>query len=153
MMEMETRDHFRYEYGLAHPFKMTINAYDFEAQANTQKRVNMVETFHYLAGLRNVRFIRHQCVDGCPDELILVVETAKAPDGRDLVVIWRDVEAFDNEQLGALLAGELNDMVRGKSVYVNGETSPIYPDGYTFLSLDRDFQKFIMEGTEVEEGR
>jgi adenine-specific DNA-methyltransferase len=98
------------------PFDCTLKVTVDSAGAYEERSIDLVETFNYLIGLR-VKHIDMQLEQG------FVTVTGWLPSGEKTLVLWRDVERVDYEQLNRLcdkLAINPADS-EFEVVYINGD--------------------------------
>ena len=72
------------------PFDYTLNVAVDSAGAFEPRKIDLVETFNYLIGLR----VKH--IDAQPQRGFVTV-TGTLPSGESCLVLWRDCEALDYE--------------------------------------------------------
>jgi adenine-specific DNA-methyltransferase len=77
------------------PFDYTLNIAVDSAGAYQSKKIDLVETFNYLIGLR-VKHIDHQHKQG------FVTVTGNLPTGETCLIIWRDVSKIDYDGISRL---------------------------------------------------
>ena len=105
--------------------------------------VDLVETFNYLLGLRVSRYATFDLKD------ILFVE-GKDPDGKKVLVIWRDCDGWDDHRLGAELTRVYNGFRDAEfaQVYVNGDLR-LPNTTLKVLDIESTFQALMFD---TEEG-
>lgn len=101
--------------------------------------VDLVETFNYLLGLRVSRYETFDL------EGILFVE-GKDPDGKKVLVIWRDCDGWDDQRLGAELTRVYNGFRDAEfaQVYVNGDLR-LQNKGLKVLDIESTFQALMFD--------
>ena len=98
------------------PFDYTLNISGDSAGVFDQRKVDLVETFNYLIGLR----VKH--IDAQPERGFVAV-TGSLPSGETCLVLWRDCEKLDYEGITKLcdrLAINPADN-EYEVVYINGD--------------------------------
>ena len=117
MLDVESRgsllstDHF------AKPFDYELNIATSSAGAYQAQKIDLVETFHYLIGLRVEQ------VNDEREKRGIVTVLGKLPSGEETLIIWRDVNCVGYEELNRYL--ESRDINPKDSefdvVYINGD--------------------------------
>ncbi len=117
MLDVESRgslfstDHF------AKPFDYELNIATSSAGAYQAQKIDLVETFHYLIGLRVEQ------VNDEREKRGIVTVLGKLPSGEKTLIIWRDVNCVGYEELNRYL--ESRDINPKDSefdvVYINGD--------------------------------
>jgi len=100
----------------------------------------MLETFNYLIGLRVNHIRTHdgvRTVDGI------------SLDEKRILVIWRDVETTNSEQLWNILTSENYDLNSYAIIYVNGDTTigGNLSDGSKIRLTDAEFHHRMFDGS------
>lgn len=100
---------------LEEPFDYTLKVAHGDVGATVEKTVDVVETFHYLLGLR---VERHFAIEGVR---VSVGTTAR---GEKVMTLWRSVRAVSDDALTALWKREnWEERFAPQTIYVNGPTS------------------------------
>jgi len=116
MLDIESRGSLLSVEQFNKPFDCMLKVTVDSAGAYEERTIDLVETFNYLIGLR-VRHIDMQLEQG------FVTVTGWLPSGEKTLVLWRDVERVDYEQLNRL-CGKLSINPADsefKVVYINGD--------------------------------
>lgn len=95
MLDVESRGSLLSVEDFKKPFDYTLNIAVDSAGAFEPRKVDLVETFNYLIGLR----IKH--VDAQPDRGFVTV-TGTLPSGETCLVLWRDCDVLDYEGVSKL---------------------------------------------------
>jgi adenine-specific DNA-methyltransferase len=95
MLEVESRDSLLSVQDFKKPFDYTLNVAVDSAGAFEPRKVDLVETFNYLIGLR----AKH--IDAQPQRGFTAV-TGTLPSGETCLVLWRDCDVLDYEGLAKL---------------------------------------------------
>ena len=116
LLEVESRGSLLSVDDFKKPFDYALNVAVDSAGAYDPRKIDLVETFNYLIGLR----VKH--IDSNMDEGYVRVEGA-LPSGESTLVIWRDCEKIDYETLKRYgnrfdLEGENNPF---DVIYINGD--------------------------------
>ncbi len=121
MLDVESRDSASLlnQQAFTHPFDYRLNiAKSGSVAESVPTRVDMVETFNYLIGLR---------VQRMRTDMHLRLVTGTTPDGRRTLVVWRDGALLgdQNHFWMALTANELGAQLAQDYdvIYVNGDTT------------------------------
>ena len=99
------------------PFNYQLKIYDRESGEAKPTNVDLPETFNYLLGLQ-VRTMQMK-------EETLVIE-GENPAAETVLVIWRNVEAMDNEKLETFVSKTLRVNTADTeyaAIYINGDTT------------------------------
>jgi adenine-specific DNA-methyltransferase len=116
MLEIESRDSLLSVTHFNKPFDCRLKVTVDSAGAYEERTIDLVETFNYLIGLR----VKH--IDMQLDKDFVTV-TGWLPSGEKTLVLWRDVERVDYDQLNRLcdkLAINPADS-EFEVVYINGD--------------------------------
>ena len=116
MLDVESRDSLLSVQDFNTPFDYTLNVAVDSAGAFAPCKIDLVETFNYLIGLR----VRH--IDAQPERGYVTV-TGSLPSGESCLVLWRDCEMLDYEGVSRLcdrLAINPSDN-EFDIVYINGD--------------------------------
>lgn len=116
LLEVESRGSLLSVEDFKKPFGYTLNIAVDSAGAFEPRKIDLVETFNYLIGLRVKR------IDSNMEEGYVRVE-GSLPSGKSTLVIWRDCEKIDYETLKRYgnrfdLEGENNPF---EVIYINGD--------------------------------
>ena len=116
LLDLESRGSLLSVEDFEKPFDYTLNVAVDSAGAFEPRKIDLVETFNYLIGLR----VKH--IDCNMEEGYVRVEGA-LPSGESTLVIWRDCEKIDYEKLKRYgnrfdLEGENNPF---DVIYINGD--------------------------------
>ena len=147
MLDVESRDSASLlnQQAFTHPFDYQLDiAKSGSVAESVPTRVDMVETFNYLIGLRVQRIHAY-------DHMRLVAGTTL--DGLRTLVVWRDAELLSNQahftqtltsiELGAQLARDYD------VIYVNGDSTLAsqLPDSCKVRSIDTEFHARMFADT------
>lgn len=116
MLDVESRGSLLSVEDFKKPFDYTLNVSVDSAGAYEPRKIDLVETFSYLIGLR----VQH--IDAQPERGFVTV-TGTLPSGETCLVLWRDCDMFDYEGV-AKLCDELaiNPVANPFDViYINGD--------------------------------
>jgi adenine-specific DNA-methyltransferase len=116
MLDIESRDSLLSVEQFHKPFECALKVTVDSAGAYEERTIDLVETFNYLIGLR-VKHIDMQREQG------FVAVTGWLPSGEKTLVLWRDMERVDYEQLNRL-CGKLAINPADSEfdvVYINGD--------------------------------
>lgn len=115
MLEIESRKSLLGLDKFAHPFDYTLDLAVDSSGATKPQKVDMVETFNYLIGLR-VQLIDRNVGKG------YVIVHGELPSGEDALVLWRDLGKVDNAELKKILDKQgIHPREKGFVLYVNGD--------------------------------
>lgn len=115
MMEIESRDSLLGLDKFAHPFDYTLEIAVDSSGATTPRKVDMVETFNYLIGLK-VQMEDRSIAKGW------VLVTGELPSGEEALILWRDMGKIGNEELKKILDKQaIHPRDKGFVLYVNGD--------------------------------
>lgn len=116
MLQTETNSRLIKDEYFLHPFSMKMKITRLNEQKDTD--IDMVETFNYLIGLYVERMI-------WPADNACIVFGYQHVSEKPTVVIWRDMDATDNEALKNLFNEQVLSVIGNKSytIYVNGENT------------------------------
>ena len=145
MLDFETRDSLLSLADFERPFDYTLRIANGSAGETTPRRADLVETFNYLLGLR----VRQTAY---PNARAI---TGTLPDGRRVLVLWRDACAMDDDAL--------RDFFRAQGwgsmdpafdvIYVNGPNTlrSLRPDNamWTVQSIEEAFLRRMFEDAEA----
>lgn len=117
MLEIESRKSLLNLDKFAHPFDYTLELAVDSSGATKPQKVDMVETFNYLIGLRVGLIDRHI------DKGYVLVQ-GDLPNGEEALVLWRDLGKVDNDELKKILDKQaIHPREKGFALYVNGDHS------------------------------
>lgn len=118
MLDIESRGSIINTDSFRKPFDYHLKIAVDSSGASESRKVDLVETFNYLLGLRVESQERH--IDKC----YILVE-GKMKDGAAVLIVWRDCDKIDSAELNILL--EKKGIRPGDSefatIYVNGDHS------------------------------
>jgi len=116
MLDMESRGSLLSVEDFKKPFDYILNIAVDSAGAFERRKIDMVETFNYLIGLR-VKHINMQIESG------FVTVTGTLPSGETCLVLWRDCEKLDYEGIAKLCDKLAINTADNKFdvVYINGD--------------------------------
>lgn len=95
LLDVESRGSLLSVEDFRKPFNYAMNIATDSAGAYERTKVDLVETFNYLLGLR----VKH--IDAQPERGFVTV-TGTLPSGESCLVMWRDCESLDYEGVGRL---------------------------------------------------
>jgi len=95
LLDVESRGSLLSVEDFRKPFDYTLNVAVDSAGAFESRKIDLVETFNYLIGLR----VKH--IDAQPQRGFVTV-TGTLPSGESCVVLWRDCDLFDYEGVSKL---------------------------------------------------
>lgn len=95
MLDVESRGSLLSVEDLRKPFDYTLNVAVDSAGAFEPRKIDLVETFNYLIGLR----VKH--IDAQPERGFVTV-AGTLPSGETCLVLWRDCELLDYEGISKL---------------------------------------------------
>ncbi|ANG62604.1 DNA methylase [Marinobacterium aestuarii] len=95
MLDVESRGSLLSVEDFKKPFDYEMNIATDSAGAYEQRKVDLVETFNYLIGLR----VKH--IDAQPERGFVTV-TGTLPSGESCLVLWRDCELLDYDGVSGL---------------------------------------------------
>ena len=95
MLDVESRGSLLSVEDFKKPFEYTLNVAVDSAGAYEPSKIDLVETFNYLIGLR----VKH--IDAQPERGFVTV-TGTLPSGETCLVLWRDCEVLDYEGVSKL---------------------------------------------------
>lgn len=95
ILDVESRDSLLSVQDFNKPFDYTLNVAVDSAGAFEPRKIDLVETFNYLIGLR----VRH--IDAQPERGFATV-TGTLPSGESCLVLWRDCDVLDYAGVGKL---------------------------------------------------
>jgi adenine-specific DNA-methyltransferase len=154
LLDMESRDSLLSVKDFRKPFDYSLKVATDSAGAFEVRKVDLVETFNYLIGLR-VKHINAQVERG------FVAVTGTLPGGETTLVLWRDCEMLDYEGLTQLCAKLAINPADSEFdvVYLNGDhnipsvfTQTQEEGGATrFLKLRQIEPEFLSRMFSVEE--
>ena len=146
MLEVESRKSLLGLDKFAHPFDYTLDLAVDSSGATKPQKVDMVETFNYLIGLRV------QLVDrNLPKGYVLV--HGVLPSGEDALVLWRDLGKVDNAELKKDLDKQaIHPREKGFVLFVNGDhdlPNTVKENGeektIKIRSIEADFNRLMFE--------
>lgn len=115
MLEIESRKSLLNLDKFAHPFDYTLELAVDSSGATKPQKVDMVETFNCLIGLRVGLIDRHI------DKGYVLVQ-GDLPNGEEALVLWRDLGKIDNDALKKILDKQaIHPREKGFVLYVNGD--------------------------------
>ena len=116
MLDLESRGSLIKTDDFRHPFDYTLKIAVDSSGASEKRKVDLVETFNYLIGLKVDQYVR-------AEEKGYAYVDGRNPKGERVLVFWRDTEKIPNaelnkelEKLGVNPANKEFDLV-----YVNGD--------------------------------
>ena len=124
MLDVESRGSLLSVEDLKKPFDYKLNIALDSAGAFEPRKVDLVETFNYLIGLRIKR------IDAQPQRGFVTV-TGNLPSGESCLVLWRDCEKIDYDELRRM-ANRLDSEAANNPyavIYINGDHN--IPASYT----------------------
>jgi adenine-specific DNA-methyltransferase len=95
LLDVETRDSLLSVENFKKPFDYTLNVAVDSAGAFESRKIDLVETFNFLIGLR----VKH--IDAQPQRGFVTV-TGMLPSGESCLVLWRDCDVLDYEGIAKL---------------------------------------------------
>ena len=116
MMDLESKGSLISTDDFRHPFDYKLKIAVDSSGASEARKIDLVETFNYLIGLKVAQYLREI------DKGYVTVE-GTSPKGEKTLVVWRDVEKVDNAALNRLLdkLGVNPSNTEFDVVYVNGD--------------------------------
>ena len=146
MLEIESRKSLLGLGKLAHPFDYTLDLAVDSSGATKPQKVDMVETFNYLIGLR-VQLVDRNISKG------YVLVQGELPSGEEALVLWRDLGKVDNAELKKILDKQgIHPLENGFVLYVNGDhnlPNTVKEDGEEKIikvrSIEADFNRLMFE--------
>ena len=116
MMDLESKGSLISTDDFRHPFDYKLKIAVDSSGASEARKIDLVETFNYLIGLKVAQYLREI------DKEYVTVE-GTSPKGEKTLVVWRDVEKVDNAALNKLLdkLGVNPSNTEFDVVYVNGD--------------------------------
>ena len=116
MMDLESKGSLISTDDFRHPFDYKLKIAVDSSGASEARKIDLVETFNYLIGLKVAQYLREI------DKGYVTVE-GTSPKGEKTLVVWRDVEKVDNVALNKLLdkLGVNPSNTEFDVVYVNGD--------------------------------
>ena len=148
MLEIESRKSLLGLDKFAHPFDYTLDLAVDSSGATKPQKVDMVETFNYLIGLR-VQLVDRNISKG------YVLVHGELPSGEETLVLWRDLGKVDNAELKKILDKQgIHPREKGFVLYVNGDhnlPNTVKEDGeektIKVRSIEADFNRQMFEET------
>lgn len=116
MLDVESRDSLLSVDDFKRPFEYRLNITVDSAGAYEERKIDLVETFNYLIGLK----VKHIDLE---KDMGFATVTGVLPTGEKVLVLWRDVEQLEYEKLNRLcekLAINPSDS-EFDVVYINGD--------------------------------
>lgn len=116
MLDIESRDSIINTDSFRKPFDYKLKIAVDSSGASEMRKVDLVETFNYLLGIHVQSEIRE--IDKG-----FVFVNGEMPNGKEVMVIWRDCDKVDNDELNKLIA-RLNINPANSEfdcIYVNGD--------------------------------
>lgn len=95
LLDVESRGSLLSVEDFKKPFDYTLNVAVDSAGASEKRKIDLVETFNYLIGLR----VKH--IDAQPQRGFVTV-TGTLPSGESCLVLWRDCDVLDYEGISKL---------------------------------------------------
>ena len=146
MLEIESRKSLLGLDKFAHPFDYTLDLAFESSGATKPQKVDMVETFNYLIGLR-VQLVDRNIAKG------YVLVQGELPGGEDALVLWRDLGKVDNSELKKILDKKgIHPREKGFVLYVNGDhnlPNTVKEEGdektIKVRSIEADFNRLMFE--------
>lgn len=116
MMDLESKGSLISTDDFRHPFDYKLKIAVDSSGASEARKIDLVETFNYLIGLKVVQYLREI------DKGYVTVEGTSSK-GEKTLVVWRDVEKVDNVALNKLLGklGVNPSNTEFDVVYMNGD--------------------------------
>jgi adenine-specific DNA-methyltransferase len=131
MLDVESRGSLLSVEDFKNPFNYSLNIAVDSAGACEQRKVDLVETFNYLIGLH----VKH--IDAQPQRGFVTV-TGTLPNGESCLVLWRDCEKIDYDELRRM-ANRLDIEAANNPysvIYINGDHN--IPASYTPAAGDEE---------------
>ncbi len=146
MLEIESRKPLLGLDKFAHPFDYTLDLAVDSSGATKPQKVDIVETFNYLIGLR-VQLVDRNISKG------YVLVHGELPSGEEALVLWRDLGKVDNAELKKILDKQgIHPREKGFVLYVNGDhnlPNTVKEDGeektIKVRSIEADFNRLMFE--------
>ena len=146
MLEIESRKSLLGLDKFAHPFDYTLDLAVDSSGATKPQKVDMVETFNYLIGLR-VQLVDRNLTKG------YVLVHGMLPSGEDALVLWRDLGKVDNAELKKILDKQaIHPREKGFVLFVNGDhdlPNTVKENGeektIKIRSIEADFNRLMFE--------
>lgn len=119
MLTHESRDSLLSTDDFKHPFAYRLNIATSSAGSYESRVIDLVETFNYLLGI-SVQAVDDQRHD--PRRQFVFIE-GELPNGEDCLIIWRDCERWDYQQLPELLKKRRINPNKHEFdvIYINGD--------------------------------
>ena len=146
MLEIESRKSLLGLDKFAHPFDYMLDLAADSSGATKPQKVDMVETFNYLIGLR-VQLMDRNIAKG------YVLVHGELPSGEEALVLWRDLGKVDNAELKKILDKQaIHPREKGFVLYVNGDhnlPNTVKEEGeektIKVRSIEADFNRLMFE--------
>ena len=146
MLEIESRKSLLGLDKFAHPFDYTLDISVDSSGATQAQKVDMVETFNYLIGLR-VQLVDRNIAKG------YVIVQGELSGGEEALILWRDLGKVDNQELKKILDKQgIHPREKGFVLYVNGDhnlPNTVKDDGeektIKIRSIEAEFNRLMFE--------
>lgn len=146
MLEIESRKSLLGLDKFAHPFDYTLDISVDSSGATQAQKVDMVETFNYLIGLR-VQLVDRNIAKG------YVIVQGELSGGEEALILWRDLGKVDNQELKKILEKQgIHPREKGFILYVNGDhnlPNTVKDDGeektIKIRSIEAEFNRLMFE--------
>jgi adenine-specific DNA-methyltransferase len=146
MLEIESRKSLLGLDKFAHPFDYTLDISVDSSGATQAQKVDMVETFNYLIGLR-VQLVDRNIAKG------YVIVQGELSGGEEALILWRDLGKVDNQELKKILDKQgIHPREKGFILYVNGDhnlPNTVKDDGeektIKIRSIEAEFNRLMFE--------
>lgn len=146
MLEIESRKSLLGLDKFAQPFDYTLDLAVDSSGATKPQKVDMVETFNYLIGLR-VGLVDRNIAKG------YVLVEGELPSGEEALVLWRDLGKVDNAELKKILDKKgIHPRESGFVLYMNGDhdlANTVKDNGeektIKIRSIEADFNRLMFE--------
>ncbi len=114
MLDVESRGSLLNSRDFIKPFDYQLNIATNSAGAYEAKRIDLVETFNYLLGLKVEKIEDNRQSQG------MVCVSGKLLNNEPVLIIWRDCELVDDVALNQYLQN-LPNLIKFKQIYINGD--------------------------------
>jgi adenine-specific DNA-methyltransferase len=146
MLEIESRKSLLGLDKFAHPFNYTLDISVDSSGATQAQKVDMVETFNYLIGVR-VQLVDRNIAKG------YVIVQGELSGGEEALILWRDLGMVDNQELKKILEKQgIHPREKGFVLYVNGDhnlPNTVKDDGeektIKIRSIEAEFNRLMFE--------
>jgi adenine-specific DNA-methyltransferase len=126
MLDFESKDSLLELKIFKTPFDYELNIATSTVGETVPTKVDLVETFNYLIGLKVRRIYK---IDG------VVLAEGQTRDNKNMLIIWRNIKELDNEGLNAFFTDHFAERQKDfDSIFVNGDNNlaNIRPQGATW---------------------